>query len=145
MGALFTNRAYKDTNSIYKIMALLQENSDHDTTQPCHSNLCKTCQIINTDAISSRENTIHQVHGTYSCNSANVVYLIRCRKGPEAWYIGETMQTLRQQMNEHCSTITRQECSFPVGEHFSGHGHSASDLQVSVLQGGLHDTRQRSR
>ena len=41
----------------------LQENND-DTTQPCHSNLCKACQIINTDAIISRENTIHQVHGT---------------------------------------------------------------------------------
>ncbi|XP_078061688.1 uncharacterized protein LOC144487466 [Mustelus asterias] len=110
----------------------LQENSDHDTTQPCHSNLCKTCRIIETDAIISRENTIHQVHGTYSCNSANVVYLIRCRKGcPEAWYIGETMQTLRQRMNEHRSTITRQDCSLPVGEHFSGHGHSASDLRLA--------------
>ena len=63
----------------------LQENSDHDSTQPCHSNLCKTCRIIDTDAIISCENTIHQVHGTYSCNSSNVVYLIRCRKGcPEA-------------------------------------------------------------
>ena len=46
-------------------------------------------------------------------------------------------------MNEDRSTITRQDCSLPVGEHFSSHGHSASDLQVSVLQGGLHDTRQR--
>ena len=86
----------------------LQENSDHNATQPCHSNLCKTCRIIDTDTIISRENTIHQVHGKYSCNSANVVYLIRCKKGcPEAWYIGETMQTLRQRMNEHRSTITR--------------------------------------
>ncbi|XP_078092546.1 protein FAM210B, mitochondrial isoform X1 [Mustelus asterias] len=66
------------------------------------------------------------------------------RKGcPEAWYVGETMQTLRRRMNEHCSTITMQECSFPVGEQFSSHGHSASDLRISVLQGGLHDTRQR--
>ncbi|XP_078057016.1 uncharacterized protein LOC144481742 [Mustelus asterias] len=128
---------------VHSKLPSLQENSDHDTTQPCHSNLCKTCRIIDTDAIISRVNTIHQVHGTYSCNSANAVYLIRCRKGcPEAWYIGEIMQTLRQRMNEHRSTITRQDCSLPVGEHFSGHGHSASDLRVSVLQGGLHDTRQ---
>ena len=53
------------------------------------------------------------------------------------------MQTLRQWMNGYRSTITRQECSLPVGEHFSNHEHSASDLWVSVLQGGLHDTRQR--
>ena len=122
----------------------LQEYSDHDTTQPCHSNLCKMCRIILTDAIISRENTIHQVHGTYSCNSANIVYLIRCRKGcPEASYTEETMQTLRQRMNEYRLTIPRQECSLPVGEHFSGHGHSASDIRVSVLQGSLHDTRRR--
>ncbi|XP_078072210.1 protein NOXP20-like isoform X1 [Mustelus asterias] len=115
----------------------LQENSDHDTTQPCHSNLCKTCRIIDTDAIISRENTIYQVHGTYSCNSANIEYLIRCRKGcPEAWYIGETMQTLRQRMNEHRSTITRQDCSLPVGEHFSSHGHPALDLQDSTSNKG---------
>ncbi|XP_078093983.1 hydroxymethylglutaryl-CoA lyase, mitochondrial isoform X2 [Mustelus asterias] len=35
-------------------------------------------------------------------------------------------------MNEHRSTITKQECSLPVGEHFSSHGHSASDLQTNV-------------
>eukprot|EP00061_Rhincodon_typus_P005676 g25491.t1 len=29
------------------------------------------------------------------------------------------------------------------GEHFSGQGHSASDLQVNVLQGGLWDAQQR--
>ena len=38
----------------------LQENSDHDTTQPCHINLCKTCRIIDMYAIISRENTIYQ-------------------------------------------------------------------------------------
>ncbi|XP_072359247.1 uncharacterized protein [Scyliorhinus torazame] len=120
------------------------QNSDHDTTQPCHGNLCKTCQIIDMDTTITRENTTHQVRDTYSCDSANVVYLIRCRKGcPEAWYIGETMQTLRQRMNGHRATITRQECSLPVGEHFSSQGHSASDLRVSVLQGGLQDPRQR--
>ncbi|XP_078061539.1 uncharacterized protein LOC144487335 [Mustelus asterias] len=70
-------------------------------------------------------------HGAYHLLN-NVVYLIRCRKGcPGAWYIGETMQTLRQRMNEHRSTITRQDCSLPVGEHFSSHGHSALDLQVN--------------
>ena len=37
---------------------------------------------------------------------------------------------------------TRLDCSLPVGEHFSSHRHSASDLRVSVLQDGLHDTQQ---
>ncbi|XP_067831053.1 cytochrome P450 2C31-like isoform X3 [Heptranchias perlo] len=108
-----------------------QENSIHDITQPCHGNLCKTCQIIDTDTTITREDTTHQVHGSYSCDSANVVYLIRCRKGcPGAWYIGETMQILRQRMNGHRATIARQEGSLPVREHFSSQGHSATDLRV---------------
>eukprot|EP00061_Rhincodon_typus_P011036 g35760.t1 len=100
-------------------------------------------QIIDMDTTITCGNTIYHVYGRYTCDSANVVYLIRCRPGcPEAWYIGETMQTLRQQMNRHCTTIARQECFLPVRDHFSGRGHSASDLRISVLQGGLWDTQQ---
>ncbi|GCB75098.1 hypothetical protein scyTo_0017295 [Scyliorhinus torazame] len=33
-------------------------------------------------------------------------------------------------MNGHRATVTRQECSLPVGEHFSSQGHSASDLRI---------------
>ncbi|XP_072417219.1 uncharacterized protein [Chiloscyllium punctatum] len=62
---------------------------------------------------------------------------------PEAWYIGETEQRLRQRMNGHRTTINRQEGSLPVGEHFSGPGHSTSDLRVTILQGGLQDRQQR--
>ena len=69
------NRTTSNTTVRSKLPSL-QENSDHGITQPCHSNLCKTCRIIDTDTMISHENTIHQVHGTYSCNSANVVYLI---------------------------------------------------------------------
>ena len=103
-----------------------------------------TCRIIDTDAIISRENTIYQVHGTYSCNPANVVYLIRCAGScPEAWCIGEAMRTLRRRMGEHRSTVTGRDCSLPVGGHFSGHGHSASDIWVGVLRVGLRNTWRR--
>eukprot|EP00061_Rhincodon_typus_P005359 g24770.t1 len=106
----------------------LQDNIEHNTIQPCHGNLCKTCQIINMDTTTTHGNTTHHMHGRHSCDSANVVYLICCRQGcPEAWDIGEAMQML-QQMNGHSAMITRQECSLPVGEHFSSQGHSSSDL-----------------
>jgi len=76
----------------------LQENSDHDAIQPCHGNLCKMCRIIDKETTITRENTTHQVQGTYTCGSANIAYLTKgC---PEAWYIGETMQTLRQRKTD---------------------------------------------
>ncbi|GCC23302.1 hypothetical protein chiPu_0001696 [Chiloscyllium punctatum] len=50
---------------------------------------------------------------------------------------------LRQRMNGHRTAINRQEGSLPVGEHFSGPGHSALDLRMTILQGGLRDRQQR--
>eukprot|EP00061_Rhincodon_typus_P005457 g24990.t1 len=121
----------------------LQENINHNTTQPCHSNFCKTCHIIDMHATITCGNTTHDVHGKYSWDSANVVYLIGCRQGcPKAWYIGETMQMLGQWMNGHLALIAKQEHSLPVGEHFSNKGHSASDLWVNILHGGLQDRQQ---
>eukprot|EP00061_Rhincodon_typus_P011627 g36794.t1 len=59
------------------------------------------------DTTITHGNTTHYVHGRYSCDLANVVYLIRCRREcPEAWYIGETMQMLQQRMNGHRATLT---------------------------------------
>eukprot|EP00061_Rhincodon_typus_P012014 g37450.t1 len=55
-------------------LSSLQDNIDHNTTQPCHGNLYKTCQTI------TLENTPHHIHGRYLCDSANVVYLIRCNQ-----------------------------------------------------------------
>eukprot|EP00061_Rhincodon_typus_P005474 g25026.t1 len=44
----------------------LQDNINHNTTQPCNGNLCKTCQIINTDTTITYGNTTHHIHGRYS-------------------------------------------------------------------------------
>eukprot|EP00061_Rhincodon_typus_P009793 g33569.t1 len=57
----------------------LQDNIDHETTQPCHGNLCMTYQIIDMDTTMTHGSTIHHMHGRYSCDLANVVYLICCK------------------------------------------------------------------
>eukprot|EP00061_Rhincodon_typus_P015660 g43459.t1 len=103
---------------IHSKLPSLQDNIDHNTTKSCHGKLYKVCQIINLDTTITCGNTTHHVHSRYSCDSAKVVYLICCRQGcPKAWYIDQTMQTLRQQMNGHRATITRQESSLLVGEN----------------------------
>eukprot|EP00061_Rhincodon_typus_P006573 g27348.t1 len=70
---------------VHSKLLSLQDNIDHNTTQLYHGNHCKTCQIIDMDTIITHGNTTHHVLGRYSCDSANVVYLIRFRQGyPEA-------------------------------------------------------------
>jgi len=119
----------------------LQENSDHNTYNPASA-------IFARHAGSSTRRPPSRYHPPGTGN-IHVWLGQHClshtlqKRMSEAWYIGETMQTLRQRMNRHCAMITRQECSLPVGEHFSSEGHSASDLRVSVLQGGLQNTQQR--
>eukprot|EP00061_Rhincodon_typus_P017302 g45939.t1 len=54
----------------------LQDNVDHNTTQPCHGNVCKTCQIIDLDTTITRGSNAHHVHSRYSCDLANIAYLI---------------------------------------------------------------------
>eukprot|EP00061_Rhincodon_typus_P018843 g48189.t1 len=106
---------------VHSKLPSLQDSIDYNTTKPCHGNICKICQIFDMDTTITCGNITHHAQGRYSCDLANVVYLIRCRQEcPEAWYIGDTMQTLHQRMNGHRTTVAR---------HFSGQGHSASDLR----------------
>ena len=113
------------------------------SVRPCNAPRCLTCNIICTDVTVSRDSTTLHVKGRHTCGSRNLVYLIRCSKGcPDAWYIGETGQTLRQRMNGHRATV-RNRSPLPVPEHFGKPDHSAAHMRVSVLRGGLRDTRQR--
>ena len=110
---------------------------------PCNRPRCQTCQLINTETTITRDDTSHTLSGTYTCNSTGLVYLIRCKKQcPDAWYIGETKQRLRERMNGHRSTI-RHSSTLPIGDHFSGPGHSETDIRINILQGNLHSTQPR--
>eukprot|EP00061_Rhincodon_typus_P004306 g22266.t1 len=53
---------------------------NHIPMQPCHGNLSKTCQIFDMGTTITHGNTSHHVHSRYSCDEANIVYRICCRK-----------------------------------------------------------------
>eukprot|EP00061_Rhincodon_typus_P006627 g27465.t1 len=54
------------------------DNIDRNTIQPCHSNLCQTRQIFDMDTTITCGNTTYHGHNRYSCDSANIIYLIHC-------------------------------------------------------------------
>ncbi|XP_043542722.1 uncharacterized protein LOC122548258 [Chiloscyllium plagiosum] len=54
---------------------------DNDTVQPCHGNRCKMYQSIDMDNTIIHGDTFQQVRSKYSCDSANMLYLIGCRQG----------------------------------------------------------------
>eukprot|EP00061_Rhincodon_typus_P015268 g42852.t1 len=77
--------AFKQPTNLKQMIAhsklpSLPDNIDHNTTQPCYGDLCKTSRIIDMYATVTHGNTTYHVHGRYSCDLANVVYLIRSGK-----------------------------------------------------------------
>ena len=112
------------------------------SVSPCGASRCKACARISNDITFERNNFKHTIRQQFSCKSFNVVYLIRCRKCPDTWYIGETCQTMGGRMIGHRRSIT--ENKGPVGKHFStGRTHSEKDMVISVLQGGYKDVNTR--
>ena len=68
--------------------------------KPCCKHRCKVCKHINTATkVFIKHKTVKP--GNYNCYSANVVYLIKCQKCPEAQYIGETGGNFRYRFNNH--------------------------------------------
>eukprot|EP00061_Rhincodon_typus_P012963 g39036.t1 len=63
------------TNISPRKLPSLQNNSDHVTTQFCHGNICKTCQIIDMDTTITYGNATFHIHSRCSCDVAKVAYL----------------------------------------------------------------------
>ena len=97
--------------------------------------------IVETDVVERGDDITHHIKGQFTCNSRNIIYLIRCAKNcDDAWYVGETKQTLRGRLIGHRQDITTGKTFKPIGEHFNLPGHSSDDLRVTILQGHIKDT-----
>ena len=115
--------------------------NEHKCNKPCGKHRCKVCKHINTATkVLINHNTVKP--GNYSCDSANVVYLINCQKCPEALYIGETGGNFRYRFNNHMHSI-RQKKLLPLPLHFNADDHNINDLNVCILMGNFKDTKQR--
>ncbi|XP_068096634.1 uncharacterized protein [Hyperolius riggenbachi] len=115
-------------------------------TLPCNNTRCETCPyILSTSQIQiPNSQKYHQIQDQFSCETSNVVYMIRCMKCPSRGiYIGETGQKLRTRMNHHRFKINEGKMDTPVGQHFCEPGHSMQDLKVLVLKGNFKNDQSR--
>ncbi|EMP38595.1 hypothetical protein UY3_04200 [Chelonia mydas] len=64
-------------------------------TRACQNNRCKTGRQFSTAVmINGLHNTSCKIHGSYTCLTQHMVYLIQCVKCPNNNYVGETTQLL---------------------------------------------------
>ena len=110
--------------------------NEPECNKPCGIHRCKVCKHINT-ATNEVINHKKVKPGNHNCDSANVVYLIHCKKCPEALYIGETGGNFRYRFNNHTHSI-RQKKFLPLPLHFN-----ADDVKLCILKGNFKNTKHR--
>ena len=70
-----------------------------------------------------------------NCNTFNIIYAIQCKKDRcKEVYIGETKRILRFRLDDHLGYVNTG-ADTATGSHFTGPGHSLSDMSVTALEG----------
>ncbi|KAJ8048080.1 hypothetical protein HOLleu_00252 [Holothuria leucospilota] len=87
-------------------------------------------------------NNRFNVHQHFTCTSANVVYVLVCKRC-NILYVGETKRRLADRVTEHLRSIKQNLPGFPVATHFNPPSTcSIRDLMVSAAiscRGSDHD------
>ena len=112
-------------------------------TFPCNSSKCCLCPNIDSrSSITGPNGVSFKISGNFNCNSQNVIYAITCNICPQAVYIGETSNSIRQRMNGHRNDIKHNRKK-PVADHFNQSNHSIGNLLVAVLKQVRGSTKQQ--
>ena len=101
---------------------------------------CKYCPMISkinevTCKISGDKYQPKNLPNLISCEFSDILHLITCKKC-DKYYVGETGRAFRAQIYEHKLSVNKPKDSrvSPVSKHFTGKGHSAKDMQFSILE-----------
>ena len=111
--------------------------------QKCGKPHCQTCpHVRETNTV---ENMGRKLHVTISatCNSHNVVYLIQCRKCGKQ-YIGQTLNTVHTQFQEHVRDIKTPNSLKTLPLHYTSPGHTGADAMLTVMDSAI-QTNERLR
>ena len=94
---------------------------------PCGSDRCMTCRVVpKTDKwTSTQTGTTYYPTAHLSCDSANVIYIINCKRC-DIQYVGMTTCKLRERMWKHRGDITNEK-ETPVGYHFTTNDHQGME------------------
>ena len=100
-------------------------------THTCSQVNCKTCPFLDNDTKVRGPKASFSIRRSFSCNSSNIVYVIRCTLC-HMLYVGETKRTLAIRVKEHLSYIAKQN-EQPTSLHFNLPGHSMNNFRVQGL------------
>lgn len=73
-----------------------------------------------------------KIRGVITCNTANVVYMLKCPCGLA--YVGKTTRPLKTRISEHRSNIRTRDTKSPVALHFTQASHSVASLRYCGIE-----------
>lgn len=79
-----------------------------------------------------RTGVCFKIKGVISCNTNNVIYMLKCPCGLA--YIGKTSRPLKIRISEHRSNIRNKDTKSPVAVHFAQFHHSVSSLRYLGIE-----------
>ena len=101
---------------------------------PCGQNCMNCSNMIKTKTIKvTRTGQEYELHGTYDCNSYNLVYVITC-KLCQKQYVGETKNKLKTRMAQHRFDIRHNDEFKPVACHFNSANHNVRHVNVAIIR-----------
>ena len=95
---------------------------------------CSQCNFTHKTSTFSHPRTgkPFNIKGVISCNSKNVIYMLKCPCGLA--YIGKTSRSLKTRISEHRSNIRTHDSRSPVAVHFTTFSHSVSTLSYCGIE-----------
>ncbi|XP_041922081.1 uncharacterized protein LOC121685553 [Alosa sapidissima] len=72
------------------------------------------------------------IKGTITCNTSNVIYMLKCPCGLA--YIGKTTRPLKTRISEHRSNIRNHDPKSPVAVHFTQCSDNLSSLRYCGIE-----------
>jgi hypothetical protein len=103
--------------------------------KPCKRVRCPLCPLhINQQTIYSPiAKATYKLPRVLDCETRNLIYCIQCKTCGKL-YVGETLRSLRERINEHLGDIRQHRIKKPVARHFLSKGHSIKSFSHKVLE-----------
>ena len=101
--------------------------------QPCKGKRCRICKYVRKDSVIKTKSSEVRLFANGNCETKVAIYVLGCNKCPETFYVGQTIN-LRSRINNHLSSIRRNNSDQKIHKHFNLVDHCLSDFNISILE-----------
>ncbi len=114
----------------------------------CNNINCNICTFSSkSNTIKLKDNIKIPISCSSNCSSSNIIYIIKCKKCPSTFYIGQSSRSVSERIKEHIRDIKyfipyEKHCT-NVSYHFNLLYHNLNDFTFYIFSKDLEDKKYR--